>query len=148
MKDTNKAKIGIHMNPNLIQRVDAEYALHDYPSRSAFVGDAVEFFLGYLHSEDDTEYMSKTTLAFLKNQVAKLDAKICRQMFRMCVELCMVGHTTASMIADVDAETLKRLRNKCVKDVKNTIGNIRYDKIYAHQHPLFEDEQEVNTDEI
>lgn len=148
MSDNNKAKIGIHMNPKLIDRVNAEYPLYDYPSRSAFVCAAVEFFLGYLHSETDTDYMNKTTLSFLENQVAKLDAKICRQMFRMCVELCMVGHTTASMVADVDAETLKRLRNKCVKDVKNTIGNIRYDNIYAHQHPLFEGETEVACDEI
>ena len=27
------------------------------------------------------------------------------------------------------------LRKKCVKDVKNTIGNIRFDGIYAFQHP-------------
>lgn len=148
MSDNNKAKIGIHMNPELIDRVNAEYPLYDFPSRSAFISAATEFFLGYLHSENDSEYMHKTTLSFLENEMAKLDAKICRQMFRMCVELSMVGHVTASMVADVDAETLKRLRTKCVKDVKNTIGNIRYDSIYAHQHPLFENEPEVNTDEI
>ncbi len=83
--------------------------------------------------------MSKTTLTFLEEQVTKLDAKICRQLFRMCVELSMVGHVTASMVGNVDDETLKRLRSKCVKDVKNTIGNIRYDTIYAYQHPLFEE---------
>lgn len=148
MSPNNKTKVNLHIQPELIARVDAEYALHGYSSRSAFVCAAVEFFLGYLHCQDDTDYMSKTTLAFLENQVAKLDAKICRQMFRMCVELSMIGHVTASMVGDVDAETLKRLRNKCVRDVKNTIGNIRYDKIYAHQHPLFEDEQEVNLHEI
>jgi hypothetical protein len=78
--------------------------------------------------------MNKTTLAFLENQVAKLDAKICRQLFRLCVELSMVAHVTATTVPGANEETLKRLRNKCVKDVKNTIGNIRYDDIYAHQH--------------
>lgn len=134
MSDNNKTKVGIHMRPELTARVDAEYPLYDYPSRSAFVCAAIEFYLGYLHSQNDTAYMSKTTLSFLEEQVTKLDAKICRQLFRMCVELSMVAHVTASTVPGAGEETLKRLRNKCIKDVKNTIGNIRYDSIYAHQH--------------
>ena len=147
MSDNNKAKIGIHMRPELIAQVDAEHPLHGFSSRSAFVCTATKFYLGHLHSEADTEYMSKTTLSFLENQFARLDAKVCRQLFRMCVEQSMAAHIAAST-AEVDDDTLKRLRVKCVKDVKNTIGNIRFDKIYAHQHPLFEDEQEVDTNEI
>ena len=134
MNDDNKTKVGIHMKPELLKRVDAEYPLYDYPSRSAFVGAATEFYLGYLHSQNDTSYMNKTTLVFLENQVTKLDAKICRQLFRLCVELSMVAHVTAATVSGADEETLKRLRQKCVKDVKNTIGNIRYDDIYAYQH--------------
>ncbi len=136
MNDSNKAKVGIHMKPDLIARVDAEYPLYDYPSRSAFVCAATEFYLGYLHSQSDADYMSKTTLAFLEDQATKLDAKICRQLFRLCVELSMVAHVTATTVPGANEETLKRLRTKCVKDVKNTIGNIRYDSIYAHQHSL------------
>lgn len=146
MSDNNKSKIGIHMKPELISRVDAEYPLHGYSSRSSFVSAATEFYIGYLHSQSDTEFMNKTTLAFIENQVAKLDAKICRQMFRMCVEMSMTAHVTASSL-EVDDETLKRLRKRCVKDVKTTIGNIQYDKIYAFQHSLFDGEDEVYDEE-
>ncbi len=120
--------------------MDAEYPLYDYPSRSAFVGVATEFYLGYLHSQNDTDYMSKTTLAFMEDQVTKLDAKICRQLFRLCVELSMVAHVTATTVPGANEETLKQLRNKCVKDVKNTIGNVRYDSIYAYQQSSFDEE--------
>lgn len=143
MNDSNKAKVGIHMKPELIARVDAEYPLYDYPSRSAFVCAATEFYLGYLHTQSDTDYMNKTTLTFLENQVTKLDAKLCRQLFRLCVELSMVAHITAATVPGVDEETLKRLRNKCVKDVKNTIGNIRYDSIYAYQHAMTEEDDDA-----
>lgn len=139
MSDNNKAKVGIHMKPELIDRVDAEYPLYDYPSRSAFISAATEFYLGYLHSQNDTDYMSKTMLSFMADQVTKLDAKICRQLFRLCVELSMVAHVTATTVPRADEETLKRLRKKCVKDVKNTIGNIRYDSIYTHQHSPVEE---------
>lgn len=147
MTQSKKEKIGIHMNPDLIKRIDAEYSLYGCASRSGFLCKAAEFYLGFLHSQEDTEYMSKTTFAFLEGQVAKLDAKICRQLFRICVELSMVEHVTASQIKGVDDNMLKRLRSKCVNDVKNTIGNIRYDKIYAYQHPMFEEESEVYDDE-
>lgn len=117
MSENNKAKIGIHMYPELIDRVNAEYPLYDFPSRSAFVSAATEFYLGYLHSQKDTEYMSKTTLSFLENQVTKLDAKICRQLFRMCVELsipivkyifslCMNGKGLSQVVKQLKQEQI------------------------------------------
>ena len=65
MNDSNKTKVGNHVKPGHIAQVDAEYPLYDYSSRSAFVCAATEFYLGYLHSQSDTYYMSKPTLAFL-----------------------------------------------------------------------------------
>jgi len=107
------------------------------------VGAAAEFYLGYLHSQNDTSYINKTTLVFLENQVTKLDAKICRQLFPLCVELSMVAHVTAATVSGANKETLKRFRKKCVKDVKNTIGNIRYDDIYAYQHTDTEEDDDA-----
>jgi len=134
MTQSKKEKIGIHMNPDLVKRIDAEYPLYGCTSRSDFMSQAAAFYLGFLHNQEDTAYMSKTTLTFLEGQIAKLDAKICRQLFRICVELSMVAHVTACQIRGVTDETLKDLRKRCVKDVKQTIGNIRYDKIYAFQN--------------
>lgn len=45
----------------------------------------------------------------------------------------MVAHMTATTVPGASEETLKRLCNKCIKDVKNT-RNIRYYSIYTHQH--------------
>lgn len=134
MTRSKKEKIGIHMNPDLVKRIDEEYPLYGCASRSDFMSQAAAFYLGFLHNQEDTAYMSKTALTFLEGQIAKLDAKICRQLFRMCVELSMVAHVTACQIKGVTDETLKQLRKRCVKDVKQTIGNIRYDKIYAFQN--------------
>jgi hypothetical protein len=50
---------------DMIKQVDAAYSLHEIPSRSEFVCKAVEFYLGYLQTENSTE-LSKTTLASSK----------------------------------------------------------------------------------
>ncbi len=118
----------------MIKELDAMYALHGFSSRSEMVCIAVDFYLGYLKTQSSTQYIDKTILNFLENQLSGLEAKVCRQLFRMCVEIAMASHISASQIGSVDEDTLKRLRRKCVKDVKYTIGNIRYDDIYQYQH--------------
>lgn len=66
MTQSKKEKIGIHMNPDLIKRIDTEYSLYGCTSRSDFLCKAAEFYLGFLHSQEDTEYMSKTMLSLIR----------------------------------------------------------------------------------
>jgi len=142
MKQDKKEKVGIWMYPCMIKQIDAAYPLHEISSRSEFVCMAVEFYLGFLQTENSTEYINKTTLAFLENQLVKLEARVCRQLFRMCVEQSMIANVSASQIKGMTDELMAALRKKCVKDVKNTIGNIRYDKIYSFQNQEFEDTED------
>src|SRR5699024_12456358 len=77
--------------------------------------------------------MRKTTLAFLEEQLGRLENRICRQLFRICVEQEMACHMFASQCLGEPKETLEELRKTCVKAVKRTTGSIRYDRIYAYQ---------------
>ncbi len=145
MTKDKKEKVAIWMRPDMIKQVDAAYSLHEIPSRSEFVCKAVEFYLGYLQTENSTEYIHKTTLAFIENQLVRLEARVCRQLFRMCVEQSMIANVSASQIKGMTDELMQKLRKKCIGDVKHTIGNIRYDRIYAFQNGLLwkeEDEYE------
>jgi len=142
MKEDKKEKVGIWMHPDMIKQIDAAYPLHKISSRSEFVCNAVEFYLGFLQTENSTEYIHKTTLAFLENQLAKLEARICRQLFRMCVEQSMIANVSASQIKGMTDELMQKLRKKCIGDVKHTIGNIRYDRIYAFQNGILWKEEE------
>ncbi|WP_312613524.1 hypothetical protein [Oscillibacter sp.] len=137
MSDNAKAKVGIHMKPDLIAGVDAEYPLYDYPSRSAFVGAATELYFGYLHSQSDTDYMNKTTLAFLENQVTRLDAKVCRQLFRLCVELSMVAHVTAATVHGnwLDGQR-DRTENRAGSTGRFTRGRVKLQRQTAETHCL------------
>jgi len=134
VKENKKEKVPIWMYPDMVRQIDAVYPLHEISSRSEFVCKAVEFYLGFLQTKSSQEYINKTTLAFLENQLGKLEARVCRQLFRMCVEQSMAAHLFASQLR-FKGDGMESLRKKCVKDVKNTIGNIRFDGIYAYQHP-------------
>ncbi len=144
MKENKKEKVPIWMYPDMIKRADATYPLHEISSRSEFVCKAVEFYLGFLQSESSQEYVNKTTLSFLENQMGKLEARICRQLFRMCVEYSLMANVTAGQVKGMTDELMEKLRKKCVADVKSTIGNIRYDRIYAFQQGILWREEALN----
>ncbi|ADU27320.1 hypothetical protein [Ethanoligenens harbinense] len=142
MEQEKKERVWIWMPPGMVRQADAAYPLHGLASRSEFVCKAVEFYLGFLQADSSTAYMQKTTLAFLEDQLTKLEARMCRQLFRMCVEMSMSANVSASLIHGLSDETLQALRKKCVQDVKHTVGSIRYDKIYHFQNPDFTEEDD------
>ena len=82
MSQEKKERVGILMPPSQVAEIDALYPLHGHASRSDFVCKAVEFYTGFLQQDSSEFYMSKTTLAFLEDQLGKLESRICRQLFR------------------------------------------------------------------
>ena len=142
MSQEKKERVGILMPPSQVAEIDALYPLHGHASRSDFVCKAVEFYTGFLQQDSSEFYMSKTTLAFLEEQLGKLESRICRQLFRICVEQEMACHMFASQCLGEPKETLD-----CVKAVKRTTGSIRYDRIYAYQRGGLEPEEEDDGEE-
>ena len=147
MSQEKKERVGILMLPSQVAEIDALYPLHGHASRSDFVCKAVEFYTGFLQQDSSEFYMSKTTLAFLEEQLGKLESRICRQLFRICVEQEMACHMFASQCLGEPKETLEELRKTCVKAVKRTTGSIRYDRIYAYQRGGLEPEEEDDGEE-
>ncbi|WP_241426609.1 hypothetical protein [Dysosmobacter acutus] len=110
MTQERKERVGILMPPSQVKEIDALYPLHGHAIRSEFVCKAVEFYTGFLNVESHEAYMDKTTLAFLEEQLGKLEGRICRQLFRMCVEQEMASHLFASQSLGVPEETFEELR--------------------------------------
>ena len=131
MSQEKKERVGILMPPSQVAEIDALYPLHGHASRSDFVCKAVEFYTGFLQQGSSEFYMNKTTLAFLEEQLGRLENRICRQLFRICVEQEMACHMFAS---------------QCLA-VKRTTGSIRYDRIYAYQRGGLEPEEEDDGEE-
>jgi hypothetical protein len=52
----------------------------------------------------------------------------------MCVETSIASHVSAFTSPGVDQEAMWKMRKKCIKDIRNTVGTIRFDNIYAFQN--------------
>lgn len=76
MSQEKKERVGILMPPSQVAEIDALYPLHGHTSRSDFVCKAVEFYTGFLQQGSSEFYMNKTTLAFLEEQLGRLENRI------------------------------------------------------------------------
>lgn len=142
MTQEKKERVGILMKPSQMREVDALYPLHGHASRSEFVCQAVDFYSGFLKAGSSEKYMNETTLAFLEDKLERLESRVCKQLFRMCVELELSAHLFASQAAGASDDLLEQLRKRCISDVKKTVGSIRFDNIYAFQHGQLEQEED------
>ena len=124
----NVKKIGrtFWMLPSTYQRIDSWLEADNCASRSEFAEKAIRFYIGYLSTEDVSEYLSRALAATLKGTLAENESNIRALLFKLSVEVNMLCHTIA---AHYRADEIDRrgLRAFAVQEVRETNGQISFD---------------------
>ena len=71
----------------------------------------------------------------LEGKLGALGSRIGKLLFKLSTEEALMAHLTAASI-DVDLDTMKKLRVKCIKDVRETNGEIDFEDTYKYQKEL------------
>ena len=134
-KESKKQGLSVWLHPDTITRMDSLLSLDNCSSRSEFVDKAVRFYIGYLTSEDVSEYLSQALLAALKGTMDENSNRQRALLFKLCVEVNMLCHT---MAAHYRADEIDRrdLRAFAVREVKETNGQISFDHALDVQRQL------------
>ena len=134
-KESKKQGLSVWLRPDTITRMDSLLSLDNCSSRSEFVDKAVRFYIGYLTSEDVSEYLSQALLAALKGTMDENSNRQRALLFKLCVEVNMLCHT---MAAHYRADEIDRrdLRAFAVREVKETNGQISFDHALDIQRQL------------
>ena len=134
-KESKKQGLSVWLRPDTITRMDSLLSLDNCSSRSEFVDKAVRFYIGYLTSEDVSEYLSQALLAALKGTMDENSNRQRALLFKLCVEVNMLCHT---MAAHYRADEIDRrdLRAFAVREVKETNGQISFDHALDVQRQL------------
>lgn len=135
MSDTSKKRVTIWMRPEQIQRVEALFPSDNSESRSEFIGKAVDFYCGYLQTNQSVGYLHDTLISTVQGGLGVVEGRVCRLLFKLAVELSMAMNVVAAT-NHIDPDSMKSLRERCVKDVKKSIGSVQFDSIYAWQNRL------------
>ncbi len=122
----NKKKFPLWIYPETLESVEKLYREDDCRSKSEFIEKAVQFYCGYLTSEDKNGYLPSVVTSTLKSIVAESDNRQNRMLFKLAVEIAMMQNILASS-QEIEPMSLERLRGECVKEVKRLNGSFSFE---------------------
>ena len=136
-KDLNR-KFALWIRPSLLEEVDSLYESDNCASRSEFMEKALRFYMGYLATEDTSEYLSRALVDTLRGTLADDENRLRTLLFKLCVEVNMMGHTVAAHFR-ADPVNRRELRAYAVDEVLRTNGKISFDDALDLQRQVYPD---------
>ena len=138
MEQENRLKITVWLKPDVVQRMDGWLRADNCKSRGEFAEKALRFYMGYLATEDTSEYLSRALVDTLRGTLADNENRLRTLLFKLCVEVNMMGHTVAAHFR-ADPVNRRELRAYAVDEVLRTNGKIRFDDALDLQRQIFPD---------
>ena len=94
--------------------------------------DWYPFYSGYLNSERAGDYLPRVLADVLEGKLGALGKRMGHLLFKLAVEEALMGNLVAAGM-DVALDTLRKTRVRCVKEVRETNGEIDMDDALAYQ---------------
>ena len=138
MDEENRLKITLWLKPGIVRRMDGWLEEDNSKTRSEFIEKALRFYMGYLATEDTSEYLSRALADTLRGTLADNENRLRTLLFKLCVEVNMMGHTVAAHFR-ADPVNRRELRAYAVDEVLRTNGKISFDDALDLQRQVYPD---------
>ena len=138
MDEENRLKITLWLKPGIVRRMDGWLEEDNCKTRSEFIEKALRLYMGYLATEDTSEYLSRALADTLRGTLADNENRLRTLLFKLCVEVNMMGHTVAAHFR-ADPVNRRELRAFAVDEVLRTNGKIRFDDALDLQRQVYPD---------
>lgn len=132
MTEETKNRIPLWLYPSTIESMDALLEKDNCKSRSEFIEKAIRFYSGYISAEDGMKFLPTAITSAMSGIVSTSENRMARLIFKLAVEMSIMMNILAST-AEVDENTLRRLRGKCVNDVKKSVGAVTFEDVAKFQ---------------
>lgn len=131
----DKKKFALWLTPETKQKIQGHYREDNCKSQSEFIEKAVKFYCGYLDTEGADDYLPRVLARVLDGKLGALGDRVGRLLFKLAVDDAVMANLVAAT-SDVDLDTLRRLRARCVREVKETNGQISFEDALKYQKGL------------
>jgi hypothetical protein len=133
MEHETKIRIPLWIYPSTEEEVKNVYESDNCKSSSEFIEKAINFYIGFLKSEDNVNYLSPRITSSVDAVVHGAEQRINRNLFKIAVELGKVAHAVAAA-NDVDEDTMRELHAMCVDEVRHINGVINFESAVEFQN--------------
>ena len=127
-----KRKFALWISKDTIEQAKKHYKDDNCSSASEFIEKAILFYLGYLSSQENQDYLAQVIPATVKGIVDESANRMGRLLFKIAVEMAVVENILAA-VCDVDELEVTRLRGQCVKEIKSTNGLLSFEEALRWQ---------------
>ena len=118
-----KDRTAVWLYPETIEKMDSMLETDNAKSRSEFIEKALQFYMGYLASENTTGYLSKVLVSAIQGTLRETENRNSSNLFRLSVEMSMMMNILAAGL-EISDDDLRKLRGRCINEVKKTRGKI------------------------
>ena len=131
MKD-KKGRHTVWIKPETWDMVEGNYHRDNCSTKNEYIEKAIRFYSGYLDAQHADSYLPRVLSDVLEGKLSALGSRIGRLLFKLAVELHVSSNIIASNI-DVEPDTLEKVRGRCVKEVKQVNGEIKFEDALKYQ---------------
>ena len=131
-ENDGKRKFALYIRESTLEQVRKWYPQDNCTSQSEFIEKAIQFYIGFISSENGSDYLPKIITSTLKGIVNESDNRISRILFKMAVEQAITMNVVAAT-CNISRDQLEKLRGTCVAQVKRTNGAYSFENAYDLQ---------------
>ncbi|MFI3255636.1 hypothetical protein [Chakrabartyella piscis] len=132
MGNKTKQRVVAWLPPEQIAVMEKLMLSENMKNHTEFVDRAVQFYIGYLGTENSTDYLSKTLIGEMKGTLRETENRQSANIFRLAVEMSMMMNILAAGLEITD-EQLYKLRGRCVREVKASKGKVSFEDALEFQ---------------
>ena len=131
MSDVKK-KHAFWLTPETKDLVEQVYAADNCKSQSEFVEKAIQFYAGYLNTQNAGAFLPEVLSTVLVGTMDNFGQRIGTQLNKMAIEQNMCNHILVED-TDMDERDYQLLRGRSVREVQSTNGRISFKDVLDFQ---------------
>ena len=131
MKEVKK-KHSVRLSESAWADVEHHYQADNCSTKNEYIEKAIQFYSGYLDTEHAEEYLPRVLADVLEGKLGALGKRMGHLIFKLAVEENLMGNLLAAGM-EVDLDTLRKTRVRCVREVKETNGEIDLEDALSYQ---------------
>ena len=128
----NRHRHTVWMDDAVWDQVESHYQKDNCSTKNEYIEKAIQFYSGYLDTERADEYLPRVLSDILDGKLGALGKRMGHLLFKQAVEQDVLANLFAYGLG-VDMDTLQKLRVRCVKEVRETNGEIRLEDALLYQ---------------
>ena len=128
----NRHRHTVWMDDAVWDQVESHYQKDNCSTKNEYIEKAIQFYSGYLNSERAGDYLPRVLADVLEGKLGALGKRMGHLLFKLSVDQNLMGNILAADI-EIDPDQLRKARVRCVKEVKETNGEISFEDAVRYQ---------------